>query len=136
MTPTEFCVLVENRLGWRPPQGPQWRRYQAQARQVASLIALNPELYTERNLRLAVELLAREKKQRSPVWVLSHVERALDLALDPEHEVEHEIFKAVSHEVMAGDPDGWVVRFSRASGGFRKQLLDEWRSSRGEEVEL
>ena len=129
MTPTKFCEEVERRLGWEAPPGLPWKRYQAEARKVARKIATDPELYTPRNLELAIALLEREKKSRTPLGVLQHVHRAVNLAVDEEIDVEVEIRKVVAYETERGDPNGWVVRFARATGAYRAQALAEWREA-------
>lgn len=132
MNATEFCELVEMRLGWEIPHRanrPRWKQVVTEAAKVNRKQAENPSLYTWTNLQLAVELLRREKKSRSPVGVFAHVQRALDLALDDESDLEYEIRKVVTYEEQRGDPDGWAVRFARATGPYRRRLLDEWRES-------
>lgn len=129
MNATEYCKLVENRLGWVPPTGAPFRQYRAEAAKVKRKIATNPDLYTWENLRLAVELLAREKQSRTPLGVMAHVDRALDLALDREHDVEQLIREAISYESHRGDPAGWITRFARATGAYRAQALAEWQES-------
>lgn len=129
MTPTAFCQLVENTLGWAPPPGPAFRAYRAEAAKVKRKQATNPDLYTWDNLRLAVALLAREKKARTPWGVFAHVERALDLALDADDDLETQIREAIAYETRRGDPAGWVPRFARATGGYRDQALREWREA-------
>lgn len=128
MNATQFCELVENRLGWQV-KGERWRGLMAEAGKVKRKIASNPSLYTWENLRLTVELLAKEKKPRTPVGVFAHVERALDLALDQEDDTETQIREVMKFETMRGDPQGWAVRFARADGPFREILLGEWRES-------
>lgn len=128
MTPTAFCQLVENRLGWSPPPGgPAYRRYVVEAAKVKRKIASNPELYTWAALELAVELLARERLPRTPIGVFSHVERALTMARLPETDLEEQIRSAMRYEGLRGDPGGWVTRFTRATGPYRAEVLDEWR---------
>lgn len=129
MNAVDFCKLVETSLGWEAPDAPLWKRYLVEAGKVNKKVATNPALYTWDNLILAVELLRRERKARSPLGVFSHVERALDLALDAEHDVEEQIRRVVTLEVSLGDPSGWAGRFSRATGHYRRLALDEWRSS-------
>lgn len=130
MNATEFCQLVENRLGWEPPQGlPSWNRYRVAAAQVNTKVASNPSLFTWENLSLAVELLVREKQSRSPVGVFAHVDRALDLALDPEEDLDEEIRKVVAYETLLGDPAGWASRLTRAQGTFRREALTEWKEA-------
>lgn len=129
MNAVDFCQLVESSLGWEAPNLPAWHRYRVEAAKVNKKIATNPALYTWDNLVLAVELLRRERKSRSPLGVFSHVQRALDLALDEEHDVEEEIRRVVALEVSLGDPSGWAGRFSRTTGHYRRLALDEWRSS-------
>lgn len=129
MTPTDFCRIVEARLGWEAPRGPEFRRYNVEAAKVARKISTNPSLYTWDNLLAAVALLARERQSRTPVGVFAHVDRALDLALDPEHDVEEEIRQVIAYETSLGDPEGWVVRLSRATGQYRRMALDEWKQA-------
>lgn len=125
---TIFCELVESRLGWEVP-GVRWRGLVIEANKVNTRRAEDTALYTWENLALAVELLAREKKSRSPIGVFAHVQRALDLALDTEVDVEEEIRTVMRYETALGDPQGWVVRFARATGHHRKVLLDAWRQA-------
>ncbi len=131
-TATQYIELVENRLGWESPEGPQFLRYQPEARKVTLKMTTDPELYTFRNLELAVELLAREKVTRSPVGVFAHVERALEAAREIEPDMELRIREVCDIEVKRGDPDGWVTRFARASGKYRGQALDDYETSRFE----
>lgn len=125
-TTTEFCKLVENKLGWvNPRTGPEWKRYQGVAGRVAQ--RMFDERVTLADLELAVELLWRERKPRSPIGVFAHVERARIKAVVSESDVEHDIRHAMAQEELRGDPDGWVVRFSRATGPYRREALDEWK---------
>lgn len=127
-TPTAFVKHVEASLGWEPPTGPEWKRYQGEARKVATKRATNPGLYSFENLRLAVQLLRRERKERTPVGVFSHVERALDLRLDVETDIEQDIRSAIRLEARRGNPDGWCERLTRAQGYYRKAALEEWQA--------
>lgn len=126
---TAFCKHVEARLGWLPEDryAPAWQRYRGEASKVLRKIATNPELYTWRNLGLAVEYLAREKKTRSPVGVFSYVGVALEAAANPDPAVEEELRAALRLEMAKGDPKGWVERLNRAVGPFRMELLNQWR---------
>lgn len=127
---TQFVHLVENRLGWAPRAGmSRWRAVSVEAGRVNSMVETDPTLYTWVNLALAVELLAKEKKPRTPLGVFAHVQRALDLAMDHEDDIEAEIREVMRFEVMRGDPQGWAVRFARADGGYRRLLLREWQES-------
>jgi hypothetical protein len=126
---TEYCKLVENRLGWAPPGIYGWKKYAAEAAKVKRKIATDPNLFTWDNLMLAVELLVREKQPRTPIGVFAHVDRALDLALDKDHDIEHEIRGVVAYESALGDPAGWVTRFARATGQYREMALNEWKES-------
>jgi hypothetical protein len=129
-TVTEFCKRVESRLGWVPPaHGPKYSRYYTTSNRVARKMSENPSLYTFHNLELAIELLAQERKPRTPLGVFAHVERALALAAEDEMDVEVMIREACTYEEQRGDPQGWVTRFSRASGDYRAEALQEWRES-------
>lgn len=130
MNATEFCKLVESRLGWLPPAGQGWKRYSAMAGRVNRKIATNPALYTMENLQLAVELLAKERLPRNPLGVFAHVPRAVAMSIEDEADVEQGIRVATAIEQGKGDPDGWVTRFARAVGPYRLQALNEWRASR------
>lgn len=131
MNATEFCKLVENQLGWEPPQGVRgWELYRAEAAKVNRKIGTNPTLYTWENLRLAVALLRRERQSRTPIGVFAHVDRALDLALDhSEADIEEEIRKVIAYEADRGDPNGWVGRLTRATGKYRRVALEDWKHS-------
>ena len=126
---TEFCKAVEARLGWLAPEGPAYQRYRIEVGKVNRKIATNPTLYTWRNLELAIELLSREKKSRNPMGVFAHVERAVELAVEPESDIETQIREAIRHETHRGDPAGWVTRLNRAMGHYRVEALREWRES-------
>lgn len=128
-TATEYCRLVEARLGWMPPAGPEFRRYQAMAKRVNNRMLDEPGLFTFANLALAVELLAREKTARNPLGVFAHVERAVAMAAVPELDVETQIREAAAYETERGDPAGWVTRLTRAVGSYRQTVLNEWKES-------
>jgi hypothetical protein len=127
---TEFCKLVEARLGWAPPDfGPPYTRYQTEAAKVKRKVAKDPFLYTWANLELAVELCVREKRHIvNPLGVFYHVTRAVEMANTDDDAVEAAIQAAMRVEGILGDPDGWVVRFSRAQGHYRLQALREWEA--------
>lgn len=129
MNATEFCKLVEARLGWEAPAGSPRMRYRAEAAKVNRKIQTNPHLYTWDNLQLAVALLVREKKSRTPIGVFAHVERALTVATEQEVDVEEQIRAIVAYETSLGDPMGWVVRFSRAVGHYRVLAVEEWKAA-------
>lgn len=126
---TEFMVLVENRLGWQPPGRRGSVRYNVEVARVKERIKAQPDLFTYRNLELAVELCRRERLPRTPLGVLAHVQRAVDKRKDDVDDLEVEIWEAMSHEIARGDPDDWATRFSRASGVYRQQLLNEWKAT-------
>lgn len=130
MSPTEFVKIVESRLGFViPPVDPHWETYRQEASKVKRKIATNPQLYTWDNLLLAVEYLAQKGMSRNPVGVFSFVESALAVAKEPEQDVELDIRAAIRVELHRGDPDGWLPRFSRAVGGYRREALEEWRAT-------
>lgn len=130
MTPTQernarsYIRLVENRLGWAP-----FNRFSPRSVVISVLKKqdTNPELYTWDNLRVAVELLAREHESRSPLGVFHHVERALKLAREDDSDLEKNIQRALQTERHRGDPDGWVVRFARTTGWYRTEAYKEWQ---------
>lgn len=130
MNAIEFCNLVENKLGWEAPPGHNRLRFVAEAGKVNSKIATNPELYTWRNLVLAVELLVREKLTRTPVGVFAYVERAVEMGRELEGDLETQIREICRIEEELGDPDGWVGRFSRAHASYRALAVEEWKASR------
>lgn len=125
---TEFVKLVENKLGWVNPAGhqPGYKKYSGIARRVKDRMAETG--YTLAELELAVELLWRERKARSPLGVFSHVERAREKTAEPESDVETEIRYAMRVEEALGDPEGWVTRFARATGRYRAELLNDWKT--------
>jgi hypothetical protein len=126
---TEFCKAVEARLGWVAPNLPAYARYRVEAAKVKRKIETNPDLYTWRNLELAIELLSRERKSRNPMGVFAHVERAVEMAVEPEADIETQIREAIRYETPRGDPAGWVARLTRAVGHYRSQALREWQES-------
>lgn len=131
MTPTDFVRACEQRLGWENPTDhlPSWKRYQSTVKRVRARMAEDPSLYTVHNLMLAVALLEKEKKPRTPLGVFAHVQRALDLALDHEPDVEAQIREAIAYETRLGDPSGWVGRLVRAQGAYRAEVLQDWREA-------
>lgn len=127
-TATAFCKHVEAKLGWVPSDAglPTYRRYQAEAAKVLRKQQEDPQLYTWPNLTKAVDWLAKEKRQRSPVGVFAYVRTALEASAKPETPLEEEIRAAMRLEAAKGDPDNWVERMSRAIGPHRAELLAEW----------
>lgn len=129
---TQFCELVEQELGWENPNAlavQSWKVYGAEAAKVKREIAKNADLFTWRNLMLAVELLKNERECRTPVGVFSHVERAVEMATAPVTDLESDVQNAIAFERHRGDPDGWVGRFVRSAIGYQPQLLREWRAA-------
>lgn len=129
MTPTAFCKLVEARLGWSPPDPalPEWQRYQSEAAKVKRRIEDNPVLYSWRNLSLAVELLRRQRIERTPIGVFAYVPAAIDAARVEDDDLELQISHAVAFEFSLGDPDGWGARMTRARGAYRVEVYREWQ---------
>ncbi len=129
MTPTQFCQLVETRLGWCPPDIDEpWKRYIAEAAKVKRRRAKDPHKYTWRNLRLAVELCQRKGLTRSPVGVFAYVDQAIAKAVELPDDLDAQIDRAVAAELGHGDPDGFADRMARARGDYRAQLYREWRA--------
>lgn len=102
---TEFMVLVENRLGWQPPGRRGSVRYNVEVARVKERLKANPDLFTFRNLELAVELCRRERLPRTPLGVLAHVQRAFDMRKDDVDDLEVDIWQAMATEIARGDPD-------------------------------
>lgn len=132
---TEFCKLVEATLGWTPPAGPPFRRYQSMAKRVTEKMAvlnqgrLDP-LYTWHTLELAVELCRREHLPRNPLGVLRHVERAVQMSKVPEADLWQRVVGAIHDERAIGDPDGWADRLVRAQGDYQREVLEDWTKAR------
>lgn len=131
MTPTAFCELVENRLGWQAPDDVPWRRYRVEAAKVKRKIAQAPDLYTWRNLQLAVEFCRRQQLERTPVGVMAYVQPALEAAAEEDTDLEKQIYMAVRVELAKGDPEGWVGRLTRAQGQYRAEAFREWQVVHG-----
>lgn len=128
---TEYCKVVESTLGWVPPPGAAFRRYQAMASRVNKRLRdLDPNLYTWHNLELAVELCRREHLPRNPLGVLKHVERAVEMSVVPAPDLWQRVVGAIHDERAIGDPDGWADRLARAQGEFQREVLEEWRLAR------
>lgn len=130
MNGTEFCKIVENRLGWMPPDR-GWKKYLVASQSVTAKIKSNPRLYTWDNLLATVELLRSEGQSRSPLGVFAHVERAVQRKREDDSDVEKRIWFAMTVENGRGDPDGWGPRFARTSGGFRLEAVEEWEAKHG-----
>lgn len=132
MNLVEFCKHVEGRLGWEPPQGdveePDFRRYGAEAAKVKRKIATDPDRFTWRNLKLAVEYCRRQHLTRTPVGVFAYVDAAVEKATVPVDDVEAALQQAMRQENAKGDPEGWAARMMRASGRYRAEVLEEWRA--------
>lgn len=127
-SPTSFCTYVEAELGWDNPNAFKgYQSYMTEAAKVKRKIATRPDLYTWKNLQLAVQLLKREHQTRTPVGVFAHVERAQESATADDIPVEVDVQRAIAAEQLRGDPDGWIGRFMRAAPAFQTQLLMEWR---------
>lgn len=137
-TATEFCLLVENVLGWVPVHGdgtPQWKVYAAEAGKVNRKIKSNPKLYTWANCLLAVEWLRRRKQTpTSPAAVLWSVERALKDAAAPVSatEIDQLLETALRVEMSERRPgwDEWVSRLTRATGVAREAVYLDWKATR------
>lgn len=133
----DLIVLVENQIGWDSAHpGPLWKQRAIEASRLKSAIAVNPTLYTWRNLELAVALLVQKKTNlRSPLGVLAYVEEAVSKA-NPEPTpvpLTEAIEAAIRHEETTRGPDWelWATRLTRASGVGRTVALSEWHQARG-----
>lgn len=126
-TATEYCQLVEARLGWLPPEGPAWSRYNVMAGRVKRRMADFDVTFAD--LALAVELCVKEKRPRHPLGVFHAVPIARAKANQPEPDLEFNIRAAIAYETERGDPAGWVDRLHRAQGPGRQQALEDWKES-------
>lgn len=135
-----FIKHCEDVLGWLPNPNPRVPRTQARRQCATRLVAAmkeDPERYTWHNLLLAVELVRREKTViRSPLYLLHRVDDALKLANAPVAEVplEEAIRAALMRESVTPDDERsryWTVRFTRATGRYRREAYDAWLAERG-----
>lgn len=135
---TDFVVLVENRLGWMPVVDDKTPLHKARGVEVAKLkrkIAEKPELFTWKNLLLAVEYCSRKQiRVASPAAVCWKVEKALK-EIVPEQQmspVAERIQKAIAweqqHQLVGWE--NWVGMLTRAGGVLRDELLIEWKQER------
>lgn len=123
----EYCKLVEARLGWQPPEGPEWSRYNAMAGRVKRRMAQTGDTFED--LALAVELCVQEKRPRHPMGVFFSIPIAKAQAKEPETFLDTEIRAVIAYETERGDPAGWVDRMHRAQGIHRQRALNEWKDS-------
>lgn len=132
--PMDVVHLVEQTLGWAPaPDGkPLWKARAIEAAKLKRKIATNPGLYSWHNLELAVEWCRRHKETvPSPVSICWRVERALREANAPRapRPIGDLVDEAMELEMSRLESPGaheWVVRFTRATGDARLDVLDEW----------
>lgn len=129
---TELVVLIENTLGWTPPDHlPLWKSRSVEAGKINRQVEANPRLYTWHNLELAVEYLRRKRQPvKSPVGVIYAVEKALeDAAAPPVQRPLGELIDSAlawEHEHELPDSAKWIGWLTRASGNARQGVYDEW----------
>lgn len=129
---TELVVLIENTLGWTPPDDvPLWKSRAREAGKINAAIKRNPKLHSLANLELAVEYLRRKRQPvKSPVGVIYAVEKALeDAAAPPVQRPLGELIDSAlawEHEHELPDSAKWIGWLTRASGNARQGVYDEW----------
>ncbi|MGZ4745628.1 MAG: hypothetical protein ACXVYY_00960 [Oryzihumus sp.] len=141
-TATQFCLLVECRLGWDPyrlakEQGKDVYKIRgAEAGKINKKVATDPGLYSWENLELAVAYLFRKRiPVQTPTAVCWYVEEALKLAerREPLDDLGARVTQAIATE-MARDDAGsqeWIGRLARSTGVGREEVLAQWRQERG-----
>lgn len=138
-TNTDFVRYVENTLGVVPDTSdgsPWWQARSREAGKLKRKRATNPELYSMRNLLLAVEY-CRQRGIEVPTatalcWkvepALEHAHREVQVS-----ELQQLIERAVKREHLEQRPGwaDWVGRLLRARGEARTDVYSEWHSLRG-----
>lgn len=129
----DIVVACENVLGWVPDESkPLWKARANAAGAVKRAMAKHN--VTLDQLELAIEYCRRKKEAiASPAALVFRVEQALELANEPEPEldVSTDVEAAVQWERDHEDHFslGWITRLTRAVGNYRAEVLQEWRSA-------
>lgn len=146
-TATDIVVLCENVLGWLPdPTKELWRERSVHAGRLKRAMAKHG--YTIEQLELAVEFCRRRKEAvKTPAGLVFKVQRALEMANEPETKTTFEgqdwvtvkpetdlstlVDEAISWEHMHEDHFslGWITRLARAVGDYRLDVLKEWKEA-------
>jgi hypothetical protein len=141
-TPTAFCLMVENRLGWNPHAIAREKRkrvYEVVAVEVGKLkrqMDKDPDLTLE-NLAFTVEWLYRKRQPvETPTAVCWFVKDALkeraegtktdDLGTTVEQAIEIEM----THQLEGAEE--WIGRLTRSVGKAREEVLAEWTTQRSQ----
>lgn len=144
-TLTDVVKLCENELGWSwswDDPRPSWKIRSAEVSKMKSVIKKlereNRHLkgkFTVENLLLAIEHMKQEREYiKSPVYVLYHVERALERAAESDDlgDLDTAVQEALSEVAASRLPDdekaNWLRRLNRAQGPGRTDVVQEWRS--------
>lgn len=126
-------------MGWPAPTlrdgRPDHPKRAAFIKRMNTVIAKDPELYTMRNLQLAIEYCRRKQIEiATPTLLFGHVKEALELANTDNRptDVEADRQAAIDYEVQAqhADSDFWIGRLTRAQGPGLFVALTAWRANR------
>lgn len=134
MTYVAFVELVENVLGWTPPEGSLRRARSLEAMKLKRKMDTNPELYTWENMRTALEWCRRKKVLvATPASVCWKVEQALREGLGEEETTATgvSIQEAIGTEQARQDEmsEYWITRLTRSMGPAREEVLQEWKQA-------
>lgn len=139
---TELVVLVENQLGWLPPEHlPTWKARSVEISKIRKKLGLKKGEEVSREvldrLETTVLFLQHERETvRSPVGVLYWVDAAHrgQEAPAPARPLDELIESALRQELAATRPgwEEWAGRLSRAFGDFRQEVYDAWLAERGQ----
>lgn len=135
----QLLLLIENQLGWAPanPQKQEyWRLMSTHAGRINKKVTENPQLYSWRNLELAVAFLKKRRiAVKSPMLVFYVVPSALELANESEQPrpLADLIDSAIEYEMRHELPgfEKWCERLVRAFGEARREVYAQWAKARG-----
>lgn len=135
-----FIVECEQTLGWPlteelMSEEALYKKRMIHAARIRKEIAKDPELYTWKNLGLAVEYCRQRRiLAKPPLYVLKVTERAVAAAPKPKppRPLGERIDAAIAWEMSNQEPGwmDWVGRLSRAAGPGRADMHAAWAKAR------
>lgn len=134
MTPTQFIVEVENRLGWTPPvsrQCPLWKARSIEAMKLKKAMASKRCSFDD--LLLALEYCVRRREPATPTALCWRVDDAKQVAAPKVVDIDEQAQDAIAWEMNHDTPDAekWITRLVRTRGDARVVTLSQWADHRG-----
>lgn len=139
-SPKAYVLYVEGRLGWSGLAGTTEQRRKfliVETSKVKRRIATAPELYTWKNLQLAVDHMHREHLYGyGPMGAFAFVAEAVKADRRSREAKPTDLGKAVQdaialeQDMQLDGHEHWIRRLVRSSGPARQEVLDEWATDR------